>query len=194
MLLRLFQYQVRDQCRFVLIAAQDLNDALKAGNSPEPLSWRERQEVHDRIWYSLQNLLTAAANIAKALWGEGAKLTEERRPLRESLGVPDDSPLQQTALRNHFEHFDSRLDIWAAESATTPGSSYIDKIIGPPTTVVAVGSGPKEYFRHFDPSTGVASFWGETFDLKALVDTVVELLPRAEAESAKPDNDSGNGQ
>jgi hypothetical protein len=31
-------------------------------------------ETMDPFWFSLQNLLTAAANISKALWGPGGQM------------------------------------------------------------------------------------------------------------------------
>jgi hypothetical protein len=74
-------------------------------------------ETMEPFWFSLQNLLTAAANISKALWGPGGKWTEERRPFRERLSIPDDSPLQNTDLRNHFEHFDKPIGHLADEIA-----------------------------------------------------------------------------
>jgi len=54
--LRIFQKEVKRQCRFALIAIQDLEQALQVGDL-------------DRLWYSVQAFLIAVANISKLLWG-----------------------------------------------------------------------------------------------------------------------------
>jgi hypothetical protein len=54
MLLRLFQQHVLFQCESMLMAVNDVNDGLKAHNA-------------HRIFYALQNLLNAAANVSKTL-------------------------------------------------------------------------------------------------------------------------------
>lgn len=189
MLLRAFQGQVRDQCAFVLKAAQGVDDALRRVNegSPSP-EWRIAM---DDVWFSLQNLLSAAANVSKALWGQSGRLAEERRPLRESLGVGDESPLQNTDLRNHFDHFDDRLTRWWAES---PTHNLIDRNIGPPTMVrieIQTPSGTEpdidiDRFRLLDPATGTVHFWGDAYDLRAIVRAASELLPIAAREAEKP--------
>jgi len=54
MLVRVFQNQVALQCEAIIIAAQDLDRALMV----DATSW---------AWVAIQNLLTAGANISKAL-------------------------------------------------------------------------------------------------------------------------------
>jgi hypothetical protein len=54
--LRIFQKEVERQCRFALIAIQDLEQALQVGDL-------------DRLWYSVQAFLIAVANISKLLCG-----------------------------------------------------------------------------------------------------------------------------
>jgi len=53
-ILRIFQREVERQCRFALIAVQDLNQALQTVDM-------------DRIWYSVQAFLVAAGNVSKLL-------------------------------------------------------------------------------------------------------------------------------
>ena len=181
--LRVFQRQVADQCRYFMMAGDQIDKSLAEGGS-------------DPFWYALQNMLTAAANISKVLWGASGKLAEERRPVRESLQVPEDSPLQSTDLRNHFEHFDERIDRWWAES---PAHNYIDLIMGPPNMMVVEPHIPLDFFRHYDPQTAIARFWGDDYDLHLLAEAVEALLPIAQGEASKPHWDnppemSGSGQ
>jgi hypothetical protein len=56
-LLRAFQRQVLLQCEFVPLAATDVNRFLKH----EPMNPSD-------VFYAVQNLLNAAANVSKALW------------------------------------------------------------------------------------------------------------------------------
>ena len=144
MLLRLFQKQVLLQCQFVIVAATNVNAGLNNRNS-------------EHVWYSLQNMLNAGANISKTLWGQGGRLTEERRPLRDSIGVPDNSPLRQVTMRNNFEHLDERMDRWWRKSKH---HNHVDKIIGPKATTI-VGADPRDIFRFFDPQTTELIFWGQ---------------------------------
>jgi len=103
MLLRIFQKQVLLQCQFTLFAAHDINMALN-------------QRDDTRIFYAVQNFLNAANNVSKALWAQNGKFTDERKMLRDSIGVSDTSPLRKILIRNAFEHFDERLDKWWKQS------------------------------------------------------------------------------
>jgi len=91
--------QIKLQCQAVLVGSNDFDSAMATGD-------------HTHAWIAIQNILGAAANISKALWGAGGRHSEEREPLRASLQVDDTSPLRDVATRNHFEHYDERLDKW----------------------------------------------------------------------------------
>jgi hypothetical protein len=139
-----------------------------------------------RFWYGMQNLLVAGANISKALWGQGGKLAKEREPLRASLQVDDSSPLKETSMRNHWEHYDERLDKWIH---TSNSRNHLDQNVGRFDLVVEqLGWEPDkiDVFRHFDDTTGVLYFWGDEFHLIPLVGEMERLLPIADAEARKP--------
>lgn len=102
-LIGIFCLQIETQCEFILIAAGDLNAAHKNDDG-------------QRTFYSIQALLTASANVSKALWGQEPKQRNERKPLRDSLGIDDTSPFMARGMRNKFDHFDERLDEWWAKS------------------------------------------------------------------------------
>jgi hypothetical protein len=111
MLLRLFQQQVNLQCKAVLSSAAQANTALHVNDVTG-------------VWIAVQNLLAAAANIAKVCWGSGGTREDGRRLVRESTGLDDDSPLKNVAMRNNFEHLDERLDAWWT---TSERHNYLDK-------------------------------------------------------------------
>jgi hypothetical protein len=170
-LLRLHQRQVAHQCSAALQAFHMGNLGLVTNDQ-------------DIFWASIQNMLTAVANISKACWGQGGKLAEERRPLRESLRIADDSPLANTDLRNHLEHYDERLDRWYE---TSENKNHADFLIGPAGRMVAGrGIGDKDVFRHFDPATGDVVFWGVHYSIPVLLNAIAALKPIAEAEARKP--------
>jgi hypothetical protein len=115
-ILKVFQREVERQCRFALMAVEELNQSLKSCNM-------------DGIWYSIQSFLVAVGNVSKLLWPPNSRFSGRGIDLRKSLSVDDDSPLAPRTFRNHFEHFDERLEDWA----TSLGShNFIDGNVGPP--------------------------------------------------------------
>ena len=75
-------------------------------------------------------------------------------------------------MRNNFEHFDERLERWHNESTT---HDFVDKIIGP--SHITSGPDDIDLFRFFNPETWVAGFWGERFDVRAVVNEAARLMP-----------------
>lgn len=82
---------------------------------------RERQQ--DQALLYAHAFLVHAANASKLLWPSSSRgrgrhpysvedRTRRAGAMREALGIPEDSPLQSRALRDHFEHFDERLEVW----------------------------------------------------------------------------------
>lgn len=167
--LRIFQRQVLDQCQFLLFSAQDLHSGVLSQNST-------------RAIYAIQNLLNAAANISKMLWGQKGKHSEARKPLRDSIGISDDSPLRKVTMRNHFEHMDERIDRWWAESED---HNHIDMIVGP-RAAFDFDTAQIDMFRIFDPSTADVVFWGEEHNLEDLIQEVQQIMPKLQEEAGKP--------
>jgi hypothetical protein len=170
-LLRVFQRQVADQCRFVMASVPIINQASSTGN-------------HDSLWMGCQMFVVGAGNASKALWGEGrsrSTIAPHRQRLRDSLGVTDTSPLYKLDIRNHFEHYDERIDRWWANSVH---HNLLDRMIGPPGMVS--GLADVDMFRVFDPATGSIFFWGEQYPLQPIATECERILPLAETEAAKP--------
>lgn len=167
MLLRLLQRQVLLNCQFVLTADEELR------RSPtDPI----------QTWYAIQNLLSAAANISKVLWGASGKLSAERQPVRTSLAVDESCPLRNVGMRNNFEHFDERLTRWWAESSN---HNFVDQNFGDIRRAIT-GFDGTDIFRNFDPQTGMVTFWEEDVDLSSIVREVHRLLPIVTIEAEKP--------
>jgi len=168
MVLRIFQREVERQCKFATIAAQDLNQALQAGDM-------------DRVWYSIQAFLVAAGNVSKLLWPSKPLLPERGAELRASLSVGDDSPLEPRAFRNHFEHFDERLEQWATSSERR---NFADSNVGPPGMIV--GLEPGDFLRNFDTTNFAVTFRGDTYHLQPVINAIRDLWRKAAVEAEKP--------
>jgi hypothetical protein len=168
LLLRVFQRQVQLQCQALLVAGHDFNSAQTTGDMAH-------------TWIAIQNILSAAANISKALWGQGGRLSAEREPLRVSLQVDDTSPLRDVVMRNHFEHYDERLDHWWK---TSEAHNHLDMGVLAPGAIQ--GLADTDMFRVFDPTTAEIVFWGQRFNVGALVQEAARLLPIASAEGNQP--------
>lgn len=134
----------------------------------------------NRLWASVQAMLGASANVSKLLWGTNAEAEKRREPLRRSLEVPDDSPIRDRDMRNAFEHFDERLEDWASEGH----SVAVDSNVGPLESFIK-GVDSKTFLRHFDPTTGVITFRGQSHDMRPILDALEELQARAKKQSAR---------
>jgi hypothetical protein len=204
-LLRLFQRQIAAQCFAAMLASEtainaltppapssatDLSGASAASTSSAtaepagraaPAATVRTPPHQDVFWASVQNCLSAVANISKACWGEDGKYRKERKPLRKSLGIKRDNPLRPLSLRNNFENFDEHIDEWFA---TSKNRINVDRIIGPASLIGGVAR--KDMFRVFDPTTAEVVFWGERYRLKVIMDEVTRLYPLARAQGDKP--------
>jgi hypothetical protein len=118
------------------------------------------------------------------LWGSGGNKEAEREDLRASLGISDTSALRDPDLRNDFEHFDSRLEDWLTESQ---GDSFVGRNVGPVT--MFPGLDPSKRFHHFDPETGIVTFWQHSVSLPAILAEVRTLFPRAQAAAEQASGD-----
>lgn len=168
MLLRTFQRQAALQCKFILLAAQDIDTGLQKGDI-------------EYTFYAVQNLLNASANVSKAFWGSGGKFATERKALRDSIGVDDNSSLKEVTMRNNFEHFDERLARWWKESQQ---HNHADLNLGPRNMIAGISD--IDRFRAYDPTTKDLSFWGQDFNLQDLTDEAQRILPKLQAEANKP--------
>jgi hypothetical protein len=170
MLLRVFQKQIELQCRAVLKAANDLDTALA---------------VNDVIgsFCAIQSLLSAAANISKALWGDRKtkKALAARKPLRDSLHIDNNSPLYPLKMRNNYDHFDERLDEWWKKSKN---HNVVDVSVIPKDLIL--GFDDIDCFRLYNQQNKELTFWGQRFNLGEIIEAVQQLHPIVLQESNKP--------
>jgi len=168
MLLRIFQREIERQCKFVIVATDGIKFGLSNGNS-------------DIVWYSIQNILVAVGNISKIFWPSNQKYLKRGDELRKSLDIEDNSSIQPRNFRNHFEHFDERLEKWATSSKR---HNFVDSNIGPSNMIDGVNA--EDYLRNFDNTTWTLNFRGDKYELKPIIKYIYDLYMKVSIEANKP--------
>jgi len=122
------------------------------------------------VWGSIQSILVAAANVSKILWPAKKSYLSRGTHLRELLGVDDSNMLSKRTFRNHFEHYDERIEEWFDKSNS---AVYMDSEINPfePTP----WSLPRVVHRSYNPSSQMLSFRNESIDLAAVLAALAEI-------------------
>jgi hypothetical protein len=147
-------------------------------------SMRAASDAAEDIWMALQQMLVAAANASKLLWGSRGKKTAARAALRQAIGVSDSNPLEDPDLRNDWEHIDERIDTWAADDSNRV---FLGRLIGNPQKVLGQiltdgqPAPPQSNFRSYDPDTGIVSFWEHSVSVPNIVREARAMLPRLQA-------------
>ncbi len=152
---RVFLCEIQVQCEIVELAAVFLEHAIEHGPAPGG-------DPTIIVWMPLQTILGAASNVSKICWGSGrkkerAEIAERRAPLRELLGLDDDSPLAPAHVHNAFERLDRRLDARSGED---------------------LGADVESQARQFDETTWVAEFLGDSIPIRALGIETSRVLER----------------
>lgn len=162
---RVFIGELARQCKFLQLATKGISDVVRKMRADQPFD-------SDDLWYSIQGFLVCAGNISKLLWPPRTGDAQRGRLLRDLLQVPEDSPLTVRTFRNHFEHFDERLDEWARKTVL---QNFADSNIGPLEQFRGFSNAP-DFHRHYDPETFTLRFRGEACDLKSIVLSINDLL------------------
>ena len=163
MVLKIFQGEIGKQCKFAIIAIEQIKTGFTNTNSDL-----------DLVWYAIQNFLVAVANISKFFWPQYPISQKRGEELMNSLGIKNDSPIGPRKFRNHFEHFDERLERWATSSKR---HNFIDSNIGPPNMMIA-GIDQQDFLRNFDPTTCTLTFRGDKYELKPIVEVIYDLYSK----------------
>jgi hypothetical protein len=152
-----FRAEVAFQCKAILSARAEVDRLLGI----------KRSTASD-ILIAVQNLVIAAGNTSKLLWGQrGIQRRRVRAPLRASLGVTNKSPLKKRFLRNDLEHIDERIEDWAKELARSNSTRiYVGRSVLGGSLII--GDDPRRRFPWYNPTTGVASFWQTSVSLPDL--------------------------
>lgn len=127
-------------------------------------------------------LVQRAAAVSRIFWPPGARDKHVRQraqrrgeALRKTLSIPCGHAIQSRTLRDHFEHFDERLDDWAERSKNR---NIVRRFIGPRAAIGGDAIQDQDIIDHYDPATRTYSFRGEAFDIQALAAGIDDLYRR----------------
>ncbi len=112
-------------------------------------------------WCSIQSILVAVGNVSKILWpNEKYKIRGEK--LRQLLKVENNSSLSSRKFRNHFEHYDERIEEYFRNNAQ---GVYTDLAMNPSLRSGIFDDLPLNTHRGYNSFNNTVVFRGETFDL-----------------------------
>ncbi len=151
--------EIVNQAKFADRAAQHLETASGA----DPIE----------IWGAIQSVLIAAANVSKILWPIRKSSVVRGDALRKLLDVDDRNPLSDRSLRNHFEHYDERIEDWFKGEYS---AVYIDSSIDPFDS--AWGRNLANVHRGYNPLTKTLTFRGDSTDLAAILGALEAIRQR----------------
>jgi hypothetical protein len=146
--------------------------ALRAG---ERLQAADNNLDRVDVWSTIQTILIAAGNISRILWPGNKKYGERGENLRKLLNIESENLLSDRRFRNHFEHYDERVEDWYTN---TPSAVYTDLAMNPDLYGTSY---TKSYHRGYNTYNNTLVFRDETLDLAALLNAIKRIQ-----ESCKP--------
>lgn len=120
---------------------------------------------HVETWCSIQSILVATGNVSKILW-PSKKFKVRGIRLRKLLNVDDTNPLSDRKFRNHFEHYDERVDEWCSN---TYRGVYDDLSMNPHLNFGVLGQVPHFTHRGYNSFNNTVVFRDEVLDLNQLL-------------------------
>jgi hypothetical protein len=135
------------------------------------------ENTSDRIevWGSIQSILVAAANVSKILWPVKKSSKKRGEHLRKLLSVDESNLLYVRTIRNHFEHYDERIEDWFNKNNSLV---YRDLRINP--FEPRPWSFPQFFHRSYNPVSKKLSFRGETIDLARVINSLLEIREKCQ--------------
>jgi hypothetical protein len=127
---------------------------------------------HVETWCSIQSILVAVGNISKILWpNEKYKIRGER--LRQLLKVEKDNPLSNRKFRNHFEHYDGRIEEYFKDNSQ---GVYIDLAMNPSLRSGIFNDPPLNTHRGYNSFNNSLVFRNETLYLDEVLTALDNIL------------------
>ena len=183
--LAVFMVELKEQCRSLLVAYNELEELLIEVPS---LDMESRRVQNSRIWSRLQVIMYFASVISKLLWpspsprkdGADKRAILRSRVLRKILGIEKRRSILPSDVRNSFAHIDERLIDWLpSQPDKIPWGwslSGFDKNEEPP--------GSNQAFRYYNLKTKELRVGNSSCNLGDVVKYVKEIeshiLPQAQ--------------
>lgn len=137
----------------------------------ERINAAENQFDEIEIWGSIQSILVASANVSKILWPT-KKYRERGKLLREYLQIDENHPLASRVFRNHFEHFDERVE---ERFNISPTGVYIDRQMNPLLNNFFDNREPLCQ-RGYNSFNQTLIFDGEVLNIKEVINSLTNLM------------------
>lgn len=119
------------------------------------------------VWSSIQSILVATGNVSKILWPPYKKNEKRGEKLRQLLQVQENNILSERKFRNHFEHYDSRIDDWFKNDYS---GVYIDLAMNP-----SLGSIGFNTHRGYNSFNNTLIFRGQLLDLNKVLKALEDI-------------------
>lgn len=120
------------------------------------------------VWCSIQSILIATGNVSKILWPQ-KKYKSRGEKLRKLLHVDNSNLLSNRKFRNHFEHYDERIE--ETFENQTP-VVYRDLAMNPSMYLFENNSS----HRGYNSFNNTLVFRGEILDLDAVLNALEEII------------------
>lgn len=117
-------------------------------------------------WGYIQMILIAAGNVSKILWPGRDKNKARGSHLRKLLNIEDDHLIADRKFRDHFEHYDERVEI-----RTENRNGFIDFVMNPSMHMFHRDN----ISRGYEVDSNTLVFQGETLDLNSVVEALIEI-------------------
>jgi hypothetical protein len=138
------------------------------------------------VWGAIQSILVATGNVSKILWPTAKANQKRGEMLRQILGVKIDSLLSERTFRNHFEHYDSRIEEYFNKQGNS-GIHYTDLAMNPSLSEYLIGlqfgsefasqfgSQLDNIHRGYNSFNNTLIYWGKILDLNLLIDALDDI-------------------
>ncbi len=166
---RIYLDQVKQECERCFQAIQTMNAILNG-------------QLEGDFFQPALELIHHAAAVSRIFWPPCSrnKISHKRAQrrgqfLRDLLVISTGHAVQNRSLRDHFEHFDERLDDWAE---TSKNRNIVFRFIGPRGAIGGSAIQDSDIIYHYDPQTKVFSFRGEKFDVQMLAQGLDDIFKK----------------
>jgi hypothetical protein len=161
----LYLLEIFRQASFIISAFQSVKERLETGKPRD-----------EHLWLAVQSILIASANISKILFPVHSKA--RGRELCRLLKVDQTTVFFDRLVRNHFEHFDERIETWEGNGL----ENWIDMNVAP--SYAFEGAENAAFMRNINPYTLEIYVWDDVFDIKRTKEEA-EVLKAITAELLK---------
>ena len=149
-------------------------------------------EVEDDFFLYALDLIHHAAAVSRIFWPPASRNKKSTKrahrrgqALRDMLFLESGHPVQNRSLRDHFEHFDERLDDWAESSRNR---NIVFRLLGPATLIGGDAIDARDIIYHYDPAIKIFGFRGEHFDIQALASGLSDIYAKTNEKLSQLEN------